>query len=178
MAVLSGQGVALSTVNAQPVERPTTRITWDAACAQKGGYPHFMLKEIHEQPEAVAATVRGRVAEDGERVVLSDLGLSVDEIRGFRRIVLVAAGTSYNAGLAGRFMLEELAGLPTEVDISSEFRYRRLVLGPDTLVVAISQSGETADTLGAAKAAATLAAGLRISNVGPVPRCRASARHL
>ena len=115
-----------------------------------------MLKEIHEQPEAVTATVRGRVTEDGERVVLSDLGLSVDEIRGFRRIVLVAAGTSYNAGLAGRFMLEELAGLPTEVDISSEFRYRSLVLGPDTLVVAISQSGETADTLGAAKAAATL----------------------
>ena len=156
VAVLSGQGVALSTVDAQPVERPKTRITWDAACAQKGGYPHFMLKEIHEQPEAVAATVRGRVAEDGERVVLSELGLSVDEIRGFRRIVLVAAGTSYNAGLAGRFMLEELAGLPTEVDISSEFRYRSLVLGPDTLVVAISQSGETADTLGAAKAAATL----------------------
>jgi glucosamine--fructose-6-phosphate aminotransferase (isomerizing) len=156
VAVLTGQGVALSTVDAQPVERPTTRITWDAACAQKGGYPHFMLKEIHEQPEAVAATVRGRLAEHGERVVLPDLALSVDEIRGLRRIVLVAAGTSYNAGLAGRFMLEELAGLPTEVDISSEFRYRSLVLGPDTLVVAISQSGETADTLGAAKAAVPL----------------------
>jgi glucosamine--fructose-6-phosphate aminotransferase (isomerizing) len=156
MAVLSGRGVALSTLDAVSVERPKTRITWDAASAQKGWSPHFMLKEIHEQPEAVAATVRGRLSEDGERVVLSDLGLTLAEIRGLRRVVLVAAGTSYNAGLAGRFMLEELAGLPTEVDISSEFRYRGLVLGPDTLVVAISQSGETADTLGAAKVAATL----------------------
>ncbi len=156
IAVLDGRGVALSTVEGASVERQKTRITWDAASAQKGGFPHFMLKEIHEQPEAVAATVRGRLSEHGDRVMLADLGLTVAEMGALRRVVLVAAGTSYNAGLAGRFMLEELAGLPTEVDISSEFRYRKLVLGPDTLVVAISQSGETADTLGAAKMAATL----------------------
>src|SRR6266851_2239076 len=166
VAVLSGQGVALSTVDAQPVERPKSRITWDAACAQKGGYPHFMLKEIHEQPQAVTDTVRGRVVEETGAVVLPDLGLTSEEIRAFRRVVLVACGTSYNAALAGRFMLEELAGLPADVDISSEFRYRSLFLGPDTLVIAISQSGETADTLGAAKAATALGAPvLAITNV-------------
>ncbi len=148
------------------MHRASTRITWDAAHAQKGGYPHFMLKEIHEQPQAVTDTFRGRVVEDAGAVVLPDLGLTSEEIRAFRRVVLVACGTSYNAALAGRFMLEELAGLPADVDISSEFRYRSLFLGPDTLVIAISQSGETADTLGAAKAATALGAPvLAITNV-------------
>ena len=158
VAVLTAAGVEVSTLAGQPVRRASTRVTWDAAQAQKGGYPHFMLKEIHEQPQAVTDTFRGRVSEDAGAVVLPDLGLSMEEIRGCRRIVLVACGTSYNAALAGRFMIEELAGLPADVDISSEFRYRSLLLGPDTLVIAISQSGETADTLGAAKAAAALGA--------------------
>lgn len=166
LAVLTATGVELSTLAGEPVHRASSRITWDAAHAQKGGYPHFMLKEIHEQPQAVTDTVRGRVAEDGGAVVLPDLDLTAEEIRGFRRVVLVACGTSYNAALAGRFMIEELAGLPAEVDISSEFRYRSLYLGPDTLVIAISQSGETADTLGAAKAATALGAPvLAITNV-------------
>jgi glucosamine--fructose-6-phosphate aminotransferase (isomerizing) len=166
LAVLTATGVELSTLAGEPVHRASSRITWDAAHAQKGGYPHFMLKEIHEQPQAVTDTFRGRVVEDAGAVALPDLGLTAEEIRAFRRVVLVACGTSYNAALAGRFMLEELAGLPAEVDISSEFRYRSLVLGPDTLVIAISQSGETADTLGAAKAAHALGAPvLAITNV-------------
>jgi glucosamine--fructose-6-phosphate aminotransferase (isomerizing) len=166
LAVLTAKGVELSTLAGEPVHRASSRITWDAAQAQKGGYPHFMLKEIHEQPQAVTDTFRGRVVEDAGAVVLPDLGLTSEEIRSFRRVVLVGCGTSYNAALAGRFMLEELAGLPAEVDISSEFRYRSLFLGPDTLVIAISQSGETADTLGAAKAATALGAPvLAITNV-------------
>jgi glucosamine--fructose-6-phosphate aminotransferase (isomerizing) len=166
LAVLTAAGVELSTLAGEPVHRASSRITWDAAHAQKGGYPHFMLKEIHEQPQAVTDTFRGRVVEETGAVVLPDLGLTSEEIRAFRRVVLVACGTSYNAALAGRFMVEELAGLPAEVDISSEFRYRSLYLGPDTLVIAISQSGETADTLGAAKAATALGAPvLAITNV-------------
>ena len=166
VAILTAQGVELSTLAGVPVERESSRITWNAADAQKGGYPHFMLKEIHEQPQAVLDTFRGRVLEEAGAVALPDLRLTPEEIRAFRRVVLVACGTSYNAALAGRFMFEELAGIPTEVDISSEFRYRSLLLGPETLVVAISQSGETADTLGAAKAAGALGAPvLAITNV-------------
>jgi len=166
VAILTTKGVELSTLAGVPVERGSSRITWDAADAQKGGYPHFMLKEIHEQPQAVLDTFRGRVLEETGAVALPDLRLTPEEIQAFRRVVLVACGTSYNAALAGRFMFEELAGIPTEVDISSEFRYRSLLLGPETLVVAISQSGETADTLGAAKAAGALGAPvLAITNV-------------
>ena len=166
LAVLTATGVEVSTLTREPVRRAPLRITWDAAQAQKGGYPHFMLKEIHEQPQAVSDTFLGRVVEGTGAVALPDLGFSSEEIRAFRRVILVACGTSYNAALAGRFMVEELAGLPAEVDISSEFRYRNLLLGPETLVVAISQSGETADTLGAAKAAAAVGAlVLAITNV-------------
>jgi len=166
LAVLTAKGLELSTVAGESVQRASSRITWDAAHAQKGGYPHFMLKEIHEQPQAVVDSFRGRVREEAGEVALPALGLGPDEIRALRRIVLVACGTSYNAALAGRFMIDELVGLPAEVDISSEFRYRKLALGPDTLVITISQSGETADTLGAAKAATGLGASvLAITNV-------------
>jgi len=155
VAVVTREGVEVTTVEGERVDRPFSHITWNAADAQKGGYPHFMLKEIHEQPQAVGDTFGPRLTERGDSVIMPDLGLTREQIRALRRVVMVACGTSYNTGLAGRFMLEEMAGLPAEVDISSEFRYRSLVLGPDTLVVAISQSGETADTLGAARAAAT-----------------------
>ncbi len=155
VAVVTREGIEVTTIEGEPVDRPVSHITWNAADAQKGGYPHFMLKEIHEQPQAVGDTFGPRLTERGDRVAMPDLGMTREQIRALRRVVMVACGTSYNAGLAGRFMLEEMAGLPTEVDISSEFRYRSLVLGPDTLVVAISQSVETADTLGAARAAAT-----------------------
>jgi len=166
LATLSRDGIEIQTLAGTHVERVPTHITWDTADAQKNGYPHFMLKEIHEQPQAVTDTFRGRLVDEQTAVSLPDLGLTSEEIGRLQRVVLVACGTSYNAALVARFMLEELAELPVEVDIGSEFRYRHLVLGPDTLVVAISQSGETADTLGAVKAAKACGAPVvAISNV-------------
>jgi glucosamine--fructose-6-phosphate aminotransferase (isomerizing) len=126
---------------------------WDPILAEKGGYRHFMLKEIYEQPRAAADTMRGRVQPEGGTVVLPDVQLDPDVMAGVQRIVLVACGTSYHAAIVGRFMIERLAGIAAEVDLGSEFRYRDSVLGPETLVIALSQSGETADTLGAVKAA-------------------------
>ncbi|PYO31219.1 MAG: glutamine--fructose-6-phosphate transaminase (isomerizing), partial [Candidatus Rokuibacteriota bacterium] len=129
------------------------RILWDPILAEKGGYRHFMLKEIYEQPRAVADTLRGRVQPESGTVVLPEIGLDPDVIEGIQRVVLVACGTSYHAAMVGRVMTERLAGLAAEVDLGSEFRYRDAVIGPETLIVALSQSGETADTLGAVKAA-------------------------
>lgn len=153
VAELTRERVALSTLDGRAIERTPSLITWDAAMAEKGGYPHFMLKEIHEQPEAVAATFRGRVEPDAGSVVLPEANLTPELIGRLHRVVLVSCGTSYHAALSGRLMIERLAGVRAEVEIASEFRYRDAVLGPDTLVVAISQSGETADTLGAVRVA-------------------------
>jgi len=153
MAVVTRQGVQLSTLAGQPVERPVTRILWDPIMAEKGGYRHFMLKEIYEQPRAITDTFRGRISPETGDCFLPDLNLTADELRDFSRVVLVACGTSYHAGLLGRQLIERLASLPADVEIGSEFRYRDPLVGPDTLVVAISQSGETADTLGAVKTA-------------------------
>ena len=166
VAVLTRDGAALSTLDGTGIERVPSRVAWDATMAQKDGYPHFMLKEIYEQPRAVTDTFQGRIDEELGSAVLADANLERREIRRLRRVVLVACGTSYNAGLVGRFMIERIAGLSADVDVASEFRYRDLVLGPDTLVIAISQSGETADTLGAVKAArAAGALVLGITNV-------------
>jgi glucosamine--fructose-6-phosphate aminotransferase (isomerizing) len=151
IAVIRRDGVLITGLDGRPVVRPVTRVPWDAAMAQKGGYPHFMLKEIHEQPRAVADTFRGRLAETLNGALLREANLDARTVRRLRRVVLVACGTSYHAALVGRSMIERLTGLPAEVDLASEFRYRELVLGPDTLIVAVSQSGETADTLGAIK---------------------------
>jgi glucosamine--fructose-6-phosphate aminotransferase (isomerizing) len=153
MAEIAADAVSISTLAGTPVERPATRITWDAAGAQKEGYRHFMLKEIHEQPRAVVDTFRGRLSDEDGTAVIPEARLTPELLQGVRRVVFVACGTSYHAALVGRFMVERLAGLPAEADIGSEFRYRDLVLGADALVVAVSQSGETADTLGAVKAA-------------------------
>jgi glutamine---fructose-6-phosphate transaminase (isomerizing) len=153
IAVVSRHGVEISDLAGAPVSRTPTRITWDPILAEKGGYRHFMLKEIYEQPRAVADTLRGRVAPEGGTVVLPDIGLDPDVVAGFQRVLFIACGTSYHAAIVGRFMIEQLAGLSSDVDLGSEFRYRDAVLGPETLVVALSQSGETADTLGAVKAA-------------------------
>jgi glucosamine--fructose-6-phosphate aminotransferase (isomerizing) len=128
-------------------------VDWSAEAAEKGGHAHFMLKEILEQPEAVAATLRDRIHPASGRVHLADLGVTADELRRVRRIVLVACGTSWHAALAGKYLLEEWTELPCEVDIASEFRYRHLLLNDRTLVIPISQSGETADTLAALREA-------------------------
>jgi glucosamine--fructose-6-phosphate aminotransferase (isomerizing) len=131
------------------VERAAQRITWDPVQAEKGGYRHFMLKEIHEQPRAVRDTLLGRIGLEQGEVHLEELGPVAEGIKAAQRVVLLACGTSWHAALVGKFLLEQVAGVPTEVDYGSEFRYRTPLLGPGTLAVAISQSGETADTLAA-----------------------------
>jgi glucosamine--fructose-6-phosphate aminotransferase (isomerizing) len=134
-----------------PIDREVSEVDWDDAAAEKGGYETFMLKEIHEQADAVAETVADRLTPDGVR--LGDIGISDEELAGVRRIVVVACGTSYHAGLVGRYAIEWWARVPVEMDIASEFRYRNPVLGEGDLVIGISQSGETADTLAAMRLA-------------------------
>ena len=153
MAVVTAQGVELSTLDGDPVQREPTRIMWDPIMAEKGGYRHFMLKEIYEQPRAIADTFRGRIAPETGNIVLPEINLDPSTVRAIQRVVLVACGTAWHAALLARTMIERLAGIPAEVDLASEFRYRDAIVGPETLVIAVSQSGETADTIGAVKAA-------------------------
>jgi glucosamine--fructose-6-phosphate aminotransferase (isomerizing) len=153
VAVVTRHGVEIAQLDGAPVQRPPTRVQWDPILAEKGGYRHFMLKEMYEQPRATADTLRGRVSPESGTVVLPDVGLDPEVVDGLQRVVLIACGTSYHAALVGRFLVERLSGLAAEVDVGSEWRYRDPVVGPETLVVALSQSGETADTLGAVKTA-------------------------
>ena len=153
VAVVTAEGVELSTLDGEPVQREPVRILWDPIMAEKGGYRHFMLKEMYEQPRAITDTFRGRIAPETGNIVLPDVNLDPATVRAIQRVTFVACGTAWHAALLGRTMIERLAGIPAEVDLASEFRYRDAIVGPETLVVAISQSGETADTLGAVKAA-------------------------
>jgi glucosamine--fructose-6-phosphate aminotransferase (isomerizing) len=153
VAVVTAEGVELSTLDDQPVQREPVRILWDPIMAEKGGYRHFMLKEMYEQPRAITDTFRGRIAPETGNVLLPDVNLDPSTVQAIQRVVFVACGTASYASLVGRSMIERLAGLPAEVDLGSEFRYRDAIVGPETLVIAVSQSGETADTLGAVKAA-------------------------
>jgi len=151
--VLRRDDVVISTPDGAPVSRPVERIDWDEETAEKSGYETFMLKEIHEQPDAVAETIADRTARD-TGVDLDEEGALEDGVlASARRIVIVACGTSYHAGLVGRYAIEEWARLPVEADIASEYRYRNPVVGPGDLVIGISQSGETADTLAAMRLA-------------------------
>jgi glucosamine--fructose-6-phosphate aminotransferase (isomerizing) len=145
-------GVRITDAAGEPVEREPEEIDWDETAAEKGGYETFMLKEIHEQADAVAETIAGRLPGD-EGVDLSELELDESFLRSLRRIVIVACGTSYHAGLVGRYAIEEWARVPVEMDIASEYRYRNPVVGPEDLVIGITQSGETADTLAAMRLA-------------------------
>jgi glucosamine--fructose-6-phosphate aminotransferase (isomerizing) len=140
------------------VERKPQRITWDPVQAEKGGYRHFMLKEIHEQPRAVRDTLLGRIGLEEGEVHLEELGAAAEELRRARRVTLLACGTSWHAALVAKFLLEQVAQIPAEVDYGSEFRYRTPIVDRDTLAVAISQSGETADTLAAFREAKRLGA--------------------
>jgi len=153
VAELSAGGIHITDLAGEPVERASTHIDWNPVMAEKAGYKHFMLKEIHEQPRAINDTLIGRINQVGQRVELGDLGLDLDFLRAVRRVVIVACGTSWHAGLVGKYMIENLAGIGVEVDIASEFRYRDPIIGPRTLLVTISQSGETADTLAALRQA-------------------------
>jgi glutamine---fructose-6-phosphate transaminase (isomerizing) len=153
VGVVTADGVELGTLDDQPIQRDPVRILWDPIMAEKGGYRHFMLKEMYEQPRAITDTFRGRVAPETGNILLPDVTLDPSTAKAIQRVVFVACGTASYASLLGRSMIERLAGLPAEVDLGSEFRYRDAPMGPETLVVAVSQSGETADTLGAVKAA-------------------------
>jgi glucosamine--fructose-6-phosphate aminotransferase (isomerizing) len=153
MAVLTRNGVEISDLQGTKVYRPVSRITWDPIMAEKGGYKHFMLKEIHEQPRAVRDTTLGRIDVETGRVSLDELTITPEQLARFHRVRIVACGTSWHAALAGKFMIEKLARIPVEVDYGSEFRYRDPIVDADTLTVVISQSGETADTLAAQREA-------------------------
>ena len=153
IAVLTPDGVRLSDFEGRPVNRQVSHILWDPIMAEKGGYKHFMLKEIYEQPRAVRDTTLGRVGQESGRIFLDEMDITPEEFRKFRQIRIVACGTSWHAALAGKFMIEKLARIPVEVDYGSEFRYRDPIVDGDTLTVVISQSGETADTLAAQREA-------------------------
>jgi glucosamine--fructose-6-phosphate aminotransferase (isomerizing) len=162
LAVLEQTSVQIKTVSGQAVQRAPRIITWDPVMAEKGGYKHFMQKEIFEQPRAIIDTLRGRISEDAGEIFLDGLEQHAAELRQIERIYCIACGTSYYAGLVGKFMLEGLSRIPVEVDLASEFRYRDPLVNERSLIILISQSGETADTLaamreGKAKGARTLA---------------------
>ena len=153
VAVLTLNGVQVTDVDGKAVERPAHHVSWDPIMAEKGGYKHFMQKEIFEQPRAVRDTLLGRISQDTGKVFLDEMQISEQQFRDFQNVRIVACGTSWHAGLAGKFMIERLARIPVEVDYGSEFRYRDPILDAKTLTVCISQSGETADTLAAQREA-------------------------
>ena len=149
MAVVTRQGVKFSNLAGERIEKKPTRVTWDPVQAEKAGFKHFMLKEIFEQPAAVRETILGRVSRDTGLVHLDEVGLSDQDFRSINKVQLIACGTSWHAGLVGKFLIEQLGKVPAEVDYGSEFRYRSPIVDDKTLTVIITQSGETADTLAA-----------------------------
>jgi len=153
MAILTPDGVTLTDFNGRAVKRLVQHVLWDPIMAEKGGYKHFMLKEIFEQPRAVRDTTLGRVGLESGRVFLDEMEITPKQFGEFRQIKIIACGTSWHSALAGKFMFEKLAHIPVEVDYGSEFRYRGPIVSSDCLTIVISQSGETADTLAAQKEA-------------------------
>ena len=151
MVELTADQAVITTFDGTPVSREPKVVAWDAVTAQKGGYKHFLLKEIHEQPQAIIDTMRGRILQEEGDVQL-DVEVTENLPADVERCVLVACGTAWHACLVGKFLIEQLAGIPCEVDYGSEFRYRNPVLEPGTLLIVVSQSGETADTLAALEA--------------------------
>ena len=149
VVVVTSDGAKVMDGDGEPVDRTVETLDWDAGRVEKGGFRHYMLKEIFEQPDAIRNTVRAYLDADRTGVNLDGLGLAPEQLAGLRRVHLVACGTSWHASLVGKFLIEALAGLPTEVDYASEYRYRAPLLGGEVLVVGVSQSGETADTLAA-----------------------------
>ena len=166
MAILTKDSVELLTVEGNFISRETFYVDWDLKKAEKAGFAHFMLKEIHEQPQAYRETMGPRLSEDGTRVLFPELKLTVEELKQIRKIHVVACGTAYHAGLVGKMVIEKLARIPVETDLASEYRYRGPIITPDTLVIVVSQSGETADTLAALREAKRCGARvLAITNV-------------
>jgi len=153
LAVVAPDGVQLSDFEGRPIQRPVQDVTWDPIMAEKGGFKHFMLKEIYDQPATVRDTALGRVSQDTGRIFLDAMDISEAEFRAAPKINIIACGTSWHAGLAGKFMIEALARVPAEVDYGSEWRYRNPIVDPSSITLVISQSGETADTIAAQREA-------------------------
>ena len=153
LAVITPAGVQLSDFSGRPIVRQVQHITWDPIMAEKGGFKHFMLKEIYEQPRAVRDTTLGRVSLDTGKVFLEEMEITPAEFRAIKKVHIAACGTSWHAALAAKFMIERLARVPVEVDYASEYRYRDPLTGPDTVTILITQSGETADTIAAQREA-------------------------
>jgi len=153
LAVLTADGVKIMDMDGQPVEREVQRITWDPIMAEKAGFKHFMLKEIHEQPRAIRDTLAGRYSLETGHIYLDEMGIPAEELKRVAKVNLLACGTSWHAALVGKYLIEKFVRLPVEVDIGSEFKYRDPIVDSDTLTVVISQSGETADTLAAQREA-------------------------
>jgi glutamine---fructose-6-phosphate transaminase (isomerizing) len=153
VAVITPAGVTLTDFDGKSIERKVQHVTWDPIMAEKGGFKHFMLKEIYEQPRAVRDTTLGRVSQDTGHIFLDEMEISEAEFRAAKKINITACGTSWHAGQAGKFMIESLARIPVEVDYASEWRYRDPIVTPDTITLVISQSGETADTIAAQREA-------------------------
>lgn len=154
IAEISKEGFHIKTIDGlESVSKKAQLITWDPITAEKSGYRHFMLKEIYEQPRVIEENIKGRLSKDKEEIYLDFPGLPCKELEGIKKIIIVACGTSYHAGLVGKFILEKILRISVEVDIGSEFRYRDPIIDKETLLVAISQSGETADTIAAVKEA-------------------------
>jgi glucosamine--fructose-6-phosphate aminotransferase (isomerizing) len=155
MAIVTRTGVTFTDYSGRAISKATQRVLWDPIAAEKAGYKHFMLKEIYEQPSAARDTILGRVSLDRARIFLEELNLSDDTLRGLEKITILACGTSWHAGLVGKYLIEALAQIPVEVDYASEYRYRNPIVGGKELAIVITQSGETADTLAALREART-----------------------
>jgi len=153
VAVLEADRVRVMDREGNEFNKEVLGIKWEAEQAEKGGYEHFMLKEIYEQPRALRDTLSGRISKDGSHVILDEVKITPEEIKSLKKIFITACGTAYHAGLVGKYIIEKLVRLPVEVDIASEFRYRHPIIEPGSLVIVISQSGETADTLAALREA-------------------------
>lgn len=163
MVVLTEDGVKITGPDGIPVQKDVKSVSWSPSMAEKGGYRHFMLKEIYEQPRAIADTLRGRFNAESGEVNLEEFGVKEEDLRAVERIFIVACGTSYHAALIGKYMIEELVRVPVEVDVASEFRYRKPIIRSGDLMISITQSGETADTLAAQREAKRL--GAKILNI-------------
>jgi len=150
---ITRKGVKIEDVNGKPVKMDVQTIEWDDAAAEKEGYPHFMLKEIHQQGAVLRNTLGGRVHEGSYEVQLTDMKISIDELKACKKIFVVACGTAWHAGMVGKFLIEKFAKVPVELDLASEFRYRDPVIPPNSIMIPVSQSGETADTLEAIRIA-------------------------
>jgi glutamine---fructose-6-phosphate transaminase (isomerizing) len=153
MAIITRSGVEFTDYQGRAVSKTTQRVLWDPIAAEKGGHKHFMLKEIYEQPTAARDTILGRVSLDRGQIYLEELNISPDTFRTVEKVTIVACGTSWHAGLVGKYLIEALAQVPVEVDYGSEYRYRNPIVGKNTLAIVITQSGETADTLAALREA-------------------------